>query len=325
MTAKAEKVWRDYDQAALDVQYNSRGTVPDFTVYTALYKEQTLAAKADLRCIENVDYGLGSDEQLDIYPASVGNAPVMVFLHGGNWQAFSKEDNGFGAPTFTAEGITFVVPDFTLVPRATVVQMGAQVGRMLAWVWHHIGDYGGDTSRIFIAGHSSGANLVSQLLSTEWATEQGVPRDIVKGAVFISGLGDLEPVRLSFRNQNLQLDPATVTCASLLHCKPTAGANCPLLVAVGEDETDDYKRQARDVAAYWEAHGNQAEFFELSGRHHFDSVLEWVDPQSALFRATLKMMGLTPFNTPFGECPKLEMLHPSLVQRATAAWKALNP
>ena len=284
------KVWRDYDQAALDVQYNSRGTVPDFTLYTAQYKDQTLAAKARLRCVENVDYGAGPDEQLDIYPASVANAPVMVFLHGGDWQAFSKEDNGFGAPAFVAAGVTFVVPDFTLVPYTTLPAMGAQLGRMLAWVWRSIAGQGGDASRIFIAGHSSGANLVSQLLSTDWVTTQGVPRDVIKGAVFISGLGDLEPVRLSFRNDKLQLDQATVEMASLMHCRPTAAANCPLLVAVGERETDDYRRQASDVATYWNAHGRPSKLFELEGRHHFDSVLEWVNPQSELFRATLEMM-----------------------------------
>ena len=215
---------------------------------------------------------------------------MLVFLHGGDWRSLSKEDSGFGAPAFVAAGATFVVPDFTLVPDTRIEAMGAQLGRMLAWVWRNIATYGGDPSRIFIAGHSSGANLVGQLLMTDWAGFADVPADIVKGAVVISGLGDLEPVRLSFRNEHLGLDRAAVIAASLLHRKPTA--RCPLLVAVGAGETDDYKRQSREVAAYWQGQGNQAEFFELVGRHHFDSVLEWADPHSALFHATLAMMDL---------------------------------
>ena len=291
MSAQEEKIWRNYDQAGLDSQYNSRATVPDFTVYIRQYAERTRAAKASLPCIENLRYGDASAELLDIYPASHANAPVLVFLHGGDWRTLSKEDGGFGAPAFVAEGITFVVPDFTLVPNTTVQAMGEQLSRMLVWVWRNISAHGGDPSRVFLAGHSSGANLVTQLLTTDQMRTAGAPADLVKGAVFISGLGDLEPVRLSFRNDNLRLDRAAVLRASLLHRQPTVSS--PLLVAVGERETDDYKRQAREVVTYWNAKGNQAEYFELAGHHHFNSVLAWADPQSAFFRATLAMMDRT--------------------------------
>ena len=290
MSTDSRKIWRDYDQAALDVQYNSRDTVADFASYIAHYTELTRAAKASLPCVQNLAYGDQEVERLDVYPAAKADAPVLVFLHGGDWRSLSKEDSGFAAPAFVAAGACFVAPDFTLVPDTRIEAMGAQLGRMLAWVWRNIATYGGDPSRIFIAGHSSGANLVGQLLMTDWAGFADVPADIVKGAVVISGLGDLEPVRLSFRNEALGLDRAAVIAASLLHRKPTA--RCPLLVAVGAGETDDYKRQSREVAAYWQGQGNRAEFFELAGRHHFDSVLEWADPQSALFRATLAMMNL---------------------------------
>ena len=288
MSTNRGKIWRNYDQAALDVQYNSRDTVADFASYIAYYTELTSAAKVSLPCAQNLPYGDGDAERLDIYPAAKTDAPVLVFLHGGDWRSLSKEDSGFGAPAFVAAGACFVVPGFTLLPATRVEAMGAQLGRMLAWVWRNIATYGGDPSRIFIAGHSSGANLVGQLLTTEWASFADLPADIVKGAVVISGLGDLEPVRLSFRNEHLALDRAAVIAASLLHRQPTA--RCPLLVAVGAGETDDYKRQTREVAAYWQSHGNRAELFELAGRHHFDSVLEWADPHSALFRATLAMI-----------------------------------
>ena len=111
-----------------------------------------------------------------------------------------------------------------------------------------------------------------------------------EGAAFMSGLGDLEPVRLSFRNANLKLDQAMVAEASLLRRKPCV--HCPLIVAYGEGETDDYKRQCREVAAYWAGHGNAVEVFELKHRNHFDAVLEWADPESGLFRANRAMMGL---------------------------------
>lgn len=284
------KVWRDYDQSALDRQYNSRGTVQDFTVYLREYAARTRQAKVDLFCIENLRYGENADEAMDIYPAAERGAPALVFLHGGDWRSLSKEDSGFAAPAFVAAGAMFVAIDFSLVPATTLPAMGAQVRRALLWLWKNVAAHGGDPRRIHIAGHSSGANLLGQLLMTDWQFDFGAPGDLIKSAMFISGLGDLEPLQLSFRNQNLKLTAAVAAEASLLRRKP--GVRCPMLVAVGEKETDDYRRQSREVADYWRAQGNAAELFELKDRNHYDAVLEWADPASAVFRANCALMGL---------------------------------
>ena len=276
-------IWRGYTQAELDRQYNSRGTVPDVSVYLNDYAARTLQAKAQLRTIENLRYGDQADELLDIYPANQPNAPVMVYLHGGDWRTLSKEDSGFAAPAFVARGAMFVVLDFTLVPHTTLPAMGDQVRKALLWLHENVETYGGDPQCIHIAGHSSGANLVGQLLLT-------APAGMIKSAVFISGLGDLEPVRLSFRNQKLSLAPDVAAQVSLLKHQP--GRVCPMLVAVGQKETEDYRRQSRDVADHWRAQGNTCQLFELPGKHHFDAVLGWADPQSELFKASCALMSL---------------------------------
>ena len=283
-------VWRDYDQAGLDRQYNSRGTVTDASLYLREYAARTRDAKAALACIENLRYGGGPDEVLDIYASARVGAAVLVFLHGGDWRTLSKEDAGFAAPAFVAAGAMFVAIDFSLVPATTLPAMGAQVRRALLWLWRNVAVHGGDPERMHIAGHSSGANLVGQLLMTDWSSDFGAPADLVKSAVFISGLGDLEPVRLSFRNQNLKLSASVVQQASLLRRKP--GTQCPMLVAVGEDETDDYRRQSREVADYWREQGNAVDLFELKGRNHFDAVLEWADSSTAVFRASRAQLRL---------------------------------
>lgn len=276
-------IWRSYTQAALDIQYNSRGTVPDVSLYLNDYAARTSQAKSQLRTIENLPYGDGANELLDIYPASQPNAPVMVYLHGGDWRTQSKEDSGFAAPAFVQKGAVFVALDFTLVPHTTLPAMREQVLRALLWLQQNVAAHGGDPQRIHIAGHSSGANLVGQLLMT-------APAELIKSAVFISGLGDLEPVRLSFRNEKLQLTPEVAAQVSLLKHQP--GRVCPLLVVVGQNETEDYLRQSRDVADHWRSQGNACEMFELPGRHHFDAVLEWADPKSALFRVSCALMEL---------------------------------
>ena len=287
-----QAVWRGFNQAELDRQYNSRGTVPDVTVYLREYAERTRAAKADLVHANNMRYGQGADELLDIYPAAQSNVPVLVFFHGGDWRALSKEESGFAAPAFVEAGVTLVVPDFTLVPATTIPEMGAQIRRVIAWVYSHIAEHGGDPGRIHIAGHSSGANLVGQALMTDWVKDFGLPEDIIKSATFMSGLGDLEPVRLSFRNENLKLTPEMVKEVSLLRSGERTRSYCPMLLAVGEKETYDYRRQSREVADWWKAQGNWAELFVLSGRNHFDAVLEWAEPGSSVFKANLALMGV---------------------------------
>lgn len=282
-------VWRDYDQAGLDRQYDSRGSVPDAMIYLRQYAARTRQAKAMLACVENLHYGPHDDEKLDIYPASVAAAPVMVFLHGGDWRALSKEDAGFAAPAFVAAGAMFVALDFSAVPASTLPAMGAQVARALVWLHANVASYGGDPARLHLAGHSSGANLAGQALMTDWPLEHGLPADLIKSALLIGGLGDLEPVRLSFRNRQLALTPATVAAVSLLRCRVVA--RCPLLVAVGEMETADYRRQSRAVADYWRTSGQPARLFELPGRHHFDAPLEWADPASVLFAASRAQLG----------------------------------
>jgi arylformamidase len=281
-------IWRNFSQRELDCQYDSRGTVPDVGVYLRDYAARTAQAKAHRVCHENLRYGSGPEEILDIYPASQAAAPVMVFLHGGDWRALSKDDSGFAAPAFVESGAVFVAPDFTLVPQATLPQMGAQVRRALLWLAKNVAAYGGDPHRIHIAGHSSGANLVGQCLITDWKKEFAASADLIKSALMISGLGELEPVRLSFRNQNLNLSPEVAAQVSLL--KQTPATHCPLLVAVGERETDDYRLQSRELSQYWQAHGNSGELMELKGRNHFDAVFEWADPSSALFTASRALL-----------------------------------
>jgi arylformamidase len=281
-------VWRGYGQAELDRQYNSRGTVPDPGIYLRDYTARTLAAKAALACHQGIAYGESAGETLDIYPAAQPGAPLMVFMHGGDWRALSKDDSGFAAPAFVASGVTFVALDFTLVPDNTLPGMGAQVRRALLWLAKNVATFGADPARIHIAGHSSGANLVGQCLMTDWAKDFDVDSELVKSAVMISGLVDLEPVRLSFRNQALNLTPEVVAQASLFHQEPHT--HCPLLVAVGANETEDYLRQSRELADYWRAKGNPAELLELTGKHHFDAVLDWADPGSAVFRASRALM-----------------------------------
>ena len=283
-------VYLDYNQTALDAQYNNQLAAPMFREHIKRYRELTDLAKSTLTCTENIAYGKGAQEQLDIYQPLRKNAPVQVFIHGGAWQQLDKDDSGLAAPAFVGAGAMLVALGFGCVPNVPVDTMVDQVRRAIAWLWQSVQKYGGDRDRIFISGHSSGAHLVSQCLSADWPGQFNSPADVIKGATFISGLGDLEPVRLSYRNELLKFDARAVERLSLVRQQPAV--SCPLLAVYASGDTAEFKRQTREVAEYWRRQHLDADMMEIAGRHHYDVVFELTDPNSELFRACARQMGL---------------------------------
>ena len=295
-------IYRGYDQAALDAQYNNQAAAPGFREHIGRYAELTRQAKASVRCIENVAYGDGAQELLDIYPASARRAPVQVFIHGGAWQQLDKNDSGLAAPAFVGAGAMLVALSFGRVPEVPVDTMVDQVRRAIAWLWRNVASHGGHRDRIHISGHSSGAHLVSQCLVADWPGEFDCPAEVIKGATFISGLGDLEPVRLSYRNSLLRLDERAVGRLSLIHRQPTV--RCPLLAAYASGDTNEFRRQTREAGEYWRGQGLAAEILEVAGRGHYDVLFDLADAQSELFRACVRQMGLSA--APFSLTSKFE-------------------
>jgi carboxylesterase type B len=113
----------------------------------------------------------------------------LVFLHGGYWRALDKSDHSFVAPSLTQQGITVVVPNYALCPAVTIPEIVMQMVKALAWVWRHIDSWGGDASRIHVAGHSAGGHLAAMMLACDWrAYAPDLPPDLVKSVLSVSGL-----------------------------------------------------------------------------------------------------------------------------------------
>ena len=202
-------IYRDMDQTALDFQYNNRAHVSDPQRYLDWYKTQSEIARAGVSHVRTT-YGPSPAEQLEIFtPAGTQAAdrrPVVVFVHGGAWQHLSLASSSFAAEVVTARGAIYVALGFRRMPEAGSLDiMVGQVRRALAWLWRNVGSHGGDPHRLHLIGHSSGAHLSAMAACTEWGLF-GLPNGVLRTAVFISGIYDLEPVRLSFRNDVLKLN-----------------------------------------------------------------------------------------------------------------------
>ncbi|CAM3591597.1 Alpha/beta hydrolase [Bordetella sputigena] len=287
-------LYRDYDRAALDYQYNARATVPDFSVITRQYAEESARARATLPCVLDVAYGEHPDETLDVFPAARGGAgglaPVFVFLHGGYWRLLSKDDSSSMAPAFTRAGAMLVAVNYSLAPAVTLDRIVDQIRRAMAWLHRNVAAHGGDPARIHVGGSSAGGHLTGMLLTDDWQGRYGVPADIVRGAAPLSGLFDLTPLVHTHINEWMRLTPEDAARNSpMLHLPARP---CPVVASHGENETDEFKRQTRDYVDALRARGGEARYVATPGSNHFDIVLRLNDPDAPITRAIFEQMGL---------------------------------
>lgn len=288
--ASDKKVFMDYTQSELDDAYNQDVWAhPGFERTIQSYGDISQRVKTKYS-FKTFSYGNASSEVLDVFsPSYVGTAPIHVFIHGGAWRSLSKDTSAGPAPVFVARDGIYVAINFDNIPATTLAGMVEQCRSALLWVYRNAEKLGGDRNRITLSGHSSGAHLAGVMLTTDWS-RYGVPNKLIKGAVLISGMCDLEAPMISFRANYLKLSPAETFAFSPIHF--VSDISCPVFVAWGQYESPEFKRQSITFAQALKSAGRLQGSLELPGIDHFEAVLELNDPQSAVARIALRQMGL---------------------------------
>jgi arylformamidase len=288
----SDAMFREYDQAALDAQYDNRRKVPDFQVYLDRWADRSAQARESLESRIGVPYGPSPAQTVDIFPGgNRGPAPVHLFIHGGYWTKLSKNEFSFVANAFAPHEAAVVIVDYALIPVVDMDELVRQCRACLAWTWKNAASFGGDRDRIFISGHSAGGHLVAMLLATDWpGFDPALPPDPIRGAAGISGLYDLEPVRLSYLNEELNLSPETACANSPI--RRIRKTRCPFLLPVGGLEGREYLRQSTAMVKAWTGQGEAPELVVMDQHHHFSILAQLEDPESDLSRALRGQMGL---------------------------------
>ncbi len=286
----SEPVFMHYDRAALDREYDNRAKVPDSAERLAGYARASEEAREVLECTLDVAYGPAEGETLDVFPAGAG-APVHLFIHGGYWRALDKSDFSYVAGPLVAAGAMTVVVNYALMPAVTMDELVRQCRASIAWLWHNAERFGGDRERIHVSGHSAGGHLVAMMVATDWpAVDAALPRDLVRSGVGVSGLYDLEPIRLCFLNDELRMDEASSARNSpVLLARRCAG---PLALPFGAEEGPEYRRQSESLAAAWSAGAEPPRALALDGLDHFTIADQLADSGSELTAMLLEQMGL---------------------------------
>ena len=290
----SEILFLHYDRAALDAEYDNRAKVTGAEDYIARWKARSKEARSELDCNLDLAYGSSNAETLDIFPSNTpGKSPINIFYHGGYWRALHKDEFSYVAYGLHEAGAVTVVVNYALVPEVSFDELVRQCRAALAWVWNNADNFGGDREQLFVSGHSAGGHLVAMMMATDWpAFDVGLPAQPICGGCGISGLYDLEPIRLCFLNEDLKLSEETATRNSPMKQKRTCLS--PLLLPVGASEGPEYLRQSNELSEAWSRSGETPKVLVMPGHNHFSIAAQLDDSESELSRSIQDQMGLHP-------------------------------
>lgn len=254
--------------------YRIRDHVADFDAVVADIRARGAQTRSAVSMQANVAYGEDPTETVDLFfPSSPRPAlPVHVFIHGGYWRMFSKEDYSCVAETVTQAGAIAVIVDYALMPAVRMAKIVDQVRRAKAWVVANIADYGGDPARLTVSGHSAGAHL-STFLFNDPETPSGVG-----AALLLGGLYELQPLQSSFLHAEIAITDDEVARFSPMRHRHDAHTR--VVVAVGELETQPFHQQAKAFREVLAGQGLSVAQHQVPSRNHMDSVRDLAIPGS---------------------------------------------
>jgi len=269
--------WREMDRVTLDRAYNNMGAVVDSQDWLARWREAGAARRAMPGAVLDQAYGPRERNRIDLFPSGAKDAPLMLFFHGGYWQRNAKEGFASMADGPLAHGIDVALAGYTLCPGATMTEVVAEARAAVAWVVANAPALGFALRRLVLSGWSAGGHLAACCLDT--------PR--VDSALLISGLYDLAPIQAGGLNDALRMDMAEAERLSpIRHITPS---RTRLVVAWGEEELSELRRQSADYAAAWIAAGNAAETLPVPGANHFSILDALVRADGALTKAVISL------------------------------------
>ena len=234
-------VFLNYTQEQLDGAYDQSAWAPEMAALEAEDGEAGSALRRRMPA-RTERYGPSEAELVDIFaPAGARDAPILIFIHGGTWTRNSRRDVSYPASTVVERGVVYLAPDFGSLQTARLPELVENCRRVVAWAVGNASLFGGDPDRIFLSGHSAGAHLAACVLITDW-NARGVPADVVKGALLMSGMYDLYPVMLTSRSSYLKI--TTEEEAAFSPMRHLHRIVCPVAIVSADQDSPEFKRQS---------------------------------------------------------------------------------
>jgi arylformamidase len=281
-------MYRDYDQASLDLQYDVGAHYAGMEEFRATHAAARDAANRAARAQDfarlDQPYGTHAREKIDLFLADRPNAPLLIYIHGGYWKARDRSDFSFLGPAFADRGVSLAAVGYPLCPEVRLRSIVESCRQAVAFLAGNAARYGIDPARIHISGHSAGGHLSAMMMATDW-TRFGQPDDLLKTGIAISGVYDLEPVAMTKVNTDINIDAGEIADLSPIRLSPRHTGK--LIVTAGSKETAEFIRQTSDFAHEWGRGGKRTVAIASPGFYHFDVVDTLGRPGSALHEMVL--------------------------------------
>jgi arylformamidase len=270
----------------LEAEYNNRARVPEHSAIIAGWARDAAAYRAEAgKRMTRIDYGPSERQHIDVFAPERSNQDALpvLFIHGGYWQGLDPDHFSHMARGLNAHGVTVGVVGYDLCPDVTVRQIVSQV-RVAAM--HLLRTF---NAPLVAVGHSAGGHLAACLQDTNWADFFPGDLGVIAGGLAISGLFDLEPLVPTSINAKLGLTPevARITSPRLLQPREGTVFDC----WVGSEESSEYLRQSRTLAAVWAGCGAETAYVEVARANHFTVIAGLAESDSAMTRRVVEMAG----------------------------------
>jgi arylformamidase len=264
-----EIVWRGMTRAQLDAAYNNSAAVKNSAEKLdewARRSAQTRARRPD--ALLDLAYGQRPRNRIDLFRCGRPRAPLLIFIHGGYWQRNSKEMFSCMADGALANVFDVALIGYTLAPDATLTEIVGEVRAAVRWLRAEGPRFGAGMSKVIVSGWSAGGHLTALALAEADA------------GLAISGIFDLEPCRLNYLNEKLNLTLREQADLSPIRRLPSSSP--PLAIAFGTAELSELQRQSRDYVSARQAAKLPTEMLALEGHDHFSMLEELARPDGKL-------------------------------------------
>lgn len=257
----------------IDAQFDLRARHRNFQDY--FDRNEALSAQALEALPHDLDLPYGSHplQTIDFFPADAPSSPIAIFIHGGYWRALDKGLYRFLAQSLHDAGCSTSLVNYRLMPDVGMADIVSDVERAIELTYEIATDQGAPGKSLHLCGHSAGGHLALTAAMRIHARNRPILSSI-RSLFSLSGLFDLEPIRNSFLNAELNLSERDMLYFSPIHHKKLK-LPFPMRFAVGSNETEAFIEQSQAISEWALAGGNQSAFELAERSNHFDIVYDF--------------------------------------------------
>ena len=284
-----ETLYRNMTPDQLRQQYNPSRNIPEAPQIFQSWKDRSVEFRGRAKAKLDISYAEHPAARFDLFLPEAAKPRLHVYIHGGYWQAFGKNDFSFMAEGLTRAGIAVAVLGYPLCPGVPLQGVVRHARFALAHLWREAASLGLRQEKIQISGHSAGAHLCAMLMATLWPKfHEGLPDEIIHSAMMMSGVYDLEPLRHIETGRALQLTQETAKRLSPISLRPAGKAR--LLLCTGGLESVEFKRQSAILGRSWARYGTPIEVISFTSRNHFTILEEYAPVNSPLVKRAFDLL-----------------------------------